>query len=45
MEWINLEFICIFYKLYKFWHLINTKNPFLNSFLWFYLFSGLGINF
>jgi hypothetical protein len=45
LEWSNLELVWIFYGLYKFWHLINTKNSFLDAFLWFYLSSGLGPEF
>jgi hypothetical protein len=29
LEWINLEFICIFYELNKFLYLFFIKNEFL----------------
>jgi hypothetical protein len=42
LEWTNLEFICIFYELYKFHNYFYTQNQFLNLFFLFSLFPGLG---
>jgi hypothetical protein len=37
-----LDFICIFYELYKFYNYFYTQNQFLNLFFLFSLIPGLG---
>jgi hypothetical protein len=44
-EWINLDYIWIFYGLYKFYNYFYTQNQFLNIFFLFYLIPGLGAQF
>ena len=41
-EWINLDYIWIFYGLYKFYNYFYTQYQFLNLFFLFSLIPGLG---